>query len=183
MTTSAHRHLRSSSGPSSHASRLDTKYSKQLTPTITPSVKKRTMHVYTVHTCLYIDCLSTDLLWPGSQASPVFLFLLLFCFYFVFFSFPFFGLCSVQWAEAEEQLSCYLLNVNQEQERGRPRNEVKSLAAFGGSIAPLVKSNLLHTTLSKPHIVCSPWLVRFLSRVHQTRWMFSGSSPLSSFTL
>ena len=46
VRTFAHRHLRSSSGPSSHASRLATKYSKQLTPTITPSVKKMTVHVY-----------------------------------------------------------------------------------------------------------------------------------------
>ena len=46
--------------------------------------------MFTVHTCLYIDCLSTDLLWPGSQASPVFFFFG-FCLSFLWFVFSTMG--------------------------------------------------------------------------------------------
>ena len=93
VRTFAHRHLRSSSGPSSHASRLATKYSKQLTPTITPSVKKMTLHVYCTLCPTPAHRLSTNFIMAWFQVSPVFL------------------VC-VQY-NTQKWLSCFILNVNQ----------------------------------------------------------------------
>ena len=79
VRTFAHRHLRSSSGPSSHASKLVTKYSKQLTPTTTPSVKKITPQVYCTSCVLHLhkDCL--PIYYGLVSRSPLFFF----CFFFV----------------------------------------------------------------------------------------------------
>ena len=118
VRTFAHRHLHSSSGPSSHASKLVTKYSKQLTPTTTPSVKKITPQVYCTSCVLHLHKIVYQFIMAWFPGLPCFFF----CFFFVF---------SITHRNGRVAFM-FILNANQRTKSKRHGNDViSSYAVYG----------------------------------------------------